>query len=173
MYFRGVMKRIPDCEKRLIIWILAIISLYACSDEETGIKDQIVVTINKTEQVILKVHPPSTGDSFDDCIFSAYHSESNQMAHYRNCVVQIQDCGLKTISVPYTANEYFLFYSKGYTASTNDYYSTDHESESTVTITYMDATKIKGTFSGRLYATNKVIPEYVDVTGSFEIPITE
>jgi hypothetical protein len=172
MYFKGFLKRIPDCGKKLI-WIFAIISLYACNDEESEIKDQIVVTINKTEQVVLKVHPPSTSDNFDDCIFSAYHSETNQMAHYRNCVVQIWDCGLETITVPYTATDHFLLYSRGYTASTNDYYSTDYESESSVTITYLDATKIKDTFRGRLYAMNKTIPEYVDVTGSFEIPIKE
>lgn len=163
-----------DSGKILIIWIFAIVSLSACNDdEETGIKDEIVVRINGTEKVTLKVHPPSTSDNFHDCGLSIYHSESNQMAHYRNCVVQIQDCGLETISVPYTAKEYFLLYSRGYTASTNDYYSTDHESESTVTITYLDATKIEGTFSGRLYAMNAIPPEYVDVTGTFEIPIKE
>ena len=163
-----------DCAKNLIIWIFAILSLSACNnDVETGVKDEIVVRVNGTEKVTLKIHPPSTSDNFHDCGLSIYHSESNQMAHYRNCVVQIGDCGLDNISVPYTANEYYLYYSKGYTASTNDYYSTDHESESTVTITYRDASKVKGTFSGRLYAMYAMPPEYVDVTGSFEIPIKD
>lgn len=158
------------CKTTLIVWILGIMSLCSCDDDET-VKDQIVVTINKTEQVTLKVHRPNAIDSFGDCSFAAYRTETNKITDYRACAFNILDCGLETASLPYTANEYFLYYSRGFTANTNDFYNTDHESESTLTITYRDSRKVKGTFSGRLYAMNTMIPEYIDVSGTFEIPI--
>lgn len=160
-----------SCLVRVLPVCLVLLIGTSCKDDETGMRDEIIISVNNGNQIKLTVRQPINYDIYENCAFSIFRIASDKGPDYRQCAIVINDCNLLTQAMPYTAKDFVIHYSEGNGAP--HYFSNSSMDVAYVKVLKIDDKAIKGNFFGRLYEQDHEsdMSRSIEVEGNFEVPL--